>query len=1095
VKRALVVLSLMIGAPARAAQDPPAPAPEQAEFFEKRIRPVLTEKCFKCHSDQAEKLKGALHLDTREGVLKGGANGPAVVPGDPDRSLLIKAVRWVDEDLKMPPKEKLKPDQIADFEQWVRMGAPDPRGREAKRGIDPEKVKNHWAFKPPREAAPPAVKNSAWTRTPIDAFLLAKLEEKGLVASPEADRRALIRRVTYDLTGLPPSPEEIDSFLADGTPDAYEKLVERLLASPHYGERWGRHWLDVARYADTKGYVYGDREESRFVHAHAYRDWVVRAFNEDLPFDRFLILQLAADRASDDRRDLAAMGYLTVGRRFINNIHDIIDDRIDTMARGMMAITIACARCHDHKFDPIPTADYYSLYGVFYGSAERCLPIADVPKSADGEAYEKELQKRQDALQKLFEKKRDALLDRLRSQSEMYLKAAAEVEKLTTEEFYQNIEANDVNPVVARHWHTYLFHLRKDFHPIFALWHAMSAVPEKDVAEKSRAWLAENGAKLNPKVAEAFAGEPPASMKDVASRYGKLLASIHKKWKEADQQKLQALEDPAEESLRQVLYSARSPIALPPGALSEIEWFFDEGTRVELGKAQRAIDQWNIDAKGAPPHAAILEDRPQQQNPRIFRRGNPANKGEEVTRHFLSLFGGQAFAEGSGRLELAKAVASAANPLTARVWVNRVWAHHFGQPLVRTPSDFGLRSEPPTHPELLDWLAVRFVKDGWSTKKLHRLILLSSAYRQSSADHPENRRIDADNRLLWRANRRRLDFEATRDSLLAASGLLDLTMGGRPAKLESGSRRRTIYGFIDRLNLANMYRAFDFASPDAHSPQRFTTTVPQQALFMMNSPFIVAQARGLLARVEAEKEPEARIRALYRIVYGRAPTEHEMALARPVVDAPIAQPLPVRKTDWLYGYGEVDEATGKVKSFERLPHFTGSAWQGGPALPDPALGWVFLTAQGGHAGNDLQHAAIRRWVAPRDGTVTVSGTVAHKTKTGNGIHARLSSSRHGEVGSWSLKQLEAEMKLKGLEVKKGDTLDFVVDFRGEITDDEFAWAPVIQMSKPEAATQGGDVPAEWSAAAEFTGPPPVPLSPWEKYAQVLLLANEFVFID
>ncbi len=1100
----VLLAALFLAPPTAPAQEPPPAADSEGiEFFESKVRPLFAARCASCHSARAQKLKGNLRLDTREGLSKGGDRGPVLVPGDPDRSLLVQAVRWTDEDLRMPPKEKLAPAQVADLEAWVRRGAPMPASGAKAAGPDLAKARAHWAFQPSKDHAIPAVRSPALVRTPVDAFLLARLEERGMSFSPPADRRSLLRRVTADLTGLPASPGEIEAFLADESPDAYEKAVERLLASPHYGERWGRHWLDVARYADTKGYVYADREESRFVHSYVYRDWVVRAFNEDMPFDRFLLLQLAADQIvpGGEKRDLAAMGYLTVGRRFINNIHDIVDDRIDTVGRGMMALTLACARCHDHKFDPIPTADYYSLYGVFTGSAESTVCLEDSPaRTPDYEAFEKELRKRQDALRALFEKKRDALLERLRTQAPMYLAAALQAEKLPTEEFYQLLAPEDVNPVVARQWHLAILRARAAFHPVFAAWHAFQAIPEKELAAKAPGWLAGNGAKLNPKVAAAFAAAP-ASMKEVAERYGRLFVEVHKKAKAG------ALEDPADRELHQVLAGADSPIALPPGAISEVEWFFEESARVEMGKAQRAIDQWIIDSKGAPPHAAILSDRPLQQNPRVFRRGNPANKGEEVIRRSLSLFGARPFEKGSGRLELARAIASPENPLTARVWANRVWLHHFGQGLVRTPSDFGLRSEPPSHPELLDWLARRLVAEGastplgmnWSTKRLHRLIVLSTAYRQSSEDVPAFRSSDPEDRLLWRFPRRRLDWESLRDSFLAVSGELDRAIGGKPVSLLKPpfSTRRTLYGFIDRLNVPGVFRSFDFAGVDAHSPQRFETTVPQQALFLMNGAFLAERARAVAARPEVAgaADPAARARALYRLLYGRAPSDGELELGVRFQGRPIAVPIVVTPGPWSYGFGEFDPATERIKGFTPLPYFTGSAWQGGRDLPDPALGWVTLTAQGGHAGNDLAHAAVRRWTAPRDGTVTVSGTVAHRTKGGNGIRARLVSSRHGELGSWSLKQLEAEMKIKGLEVKKDDTLDFAVDFRGEITDDEFSWAPVVTMAKPATAANPNEPAPEWSAAPDFSGPPPRPLSPLEKYVQTLLLTNEFVFLD
>ncbi len=1083
---AALLAALALGGASLAQEQAPKISAEDADFFESKVRPVLVERCYECHSAKAEKPKGHLLLDTREGTLKGGDQGPAFVAGDPDRSPLVKAVRWADEDFRMPPKKKLSKDEIAALEEWVKRGAPDPRATRPAGGMDFAKARQHWAFQPVKDPPIPAIKAKTLVASPVDAFLLAELEKRGLTFSPPSEKLPLLRRVTYDLTGLPSTAEEIDAFLKDTTPAAFERVVDRLLASPHYGERWGRQWLDVARYADTKGYVYADREESRFVHSYVYRDWVVRAFNEDMPYDRFLMLQLAADGlVGDDKRDLAAMGFLTVGRRFINNIHDIIDDRIDTTGRGMMALTISCARCHDHKFDPVPTADYYSLYGVFLGSGEKTVCLEPAPKATDDyKAYEVELKKRQEALQKLWEKKRDALLERLRTQAPMYLAAVTQIEKYPTEEFYTNVEANDVNHVVARAWHAYIFQSRNGVHPVWGAWHAFQAIPEKELAARAPKWIEENGAKLDPKIAALFA-TAPTSMKDVAERYGKLFVEIHKK-------KEPAAED---EALRNVLYGADSPIALPPGAIAEVEWFFDEGTRVELGKAQRVIDQLIIDHKAAPPHAAILEDRPLQRNPRIFRRGNPANKGEEVPRQYLAFFSGpkrEPFQSGSGRLEMAKAIASAENPLTARVYVNRAWIGHFGAGLVRTPSDFGLRSEPPTHPELLDFLAKRFVEGGWSVKKLHKLILLSTAYTQSSGDAPAARAIDPENKLLWRYPRRRLDFEQMRDSFLAASGELDLSIGGKPQAF-TGSQRRALYGFIDRLNVPGLLRSFDFASVDAHSPQRYLTTVPQQALFLMNSSFMVERSRAVSKRVEGA--PEARVRALYRLLFGREPEEREVAVGLKFLEAQEPPPVVYKPGAWQYGWGEVDEKTQKVKEFHPLAHFTGSAWQGGPAWPDPATGWAQVTAAGGHTGDDLQHAVIRRWTAPRDLQITISGTVQHKPKEGSGIHARLISSRSGEIASWNLKTLEAEMKIKGLEVKKDETLDFVVDCRNKLGYNDFLWAPVITPAKSAAANAGEPEIKEWNASAEFGGPPAAPLTTLERYAQTLLLTNEFMFLD
>jgi Protein of unknown function (DUF1549)/Protein of unknown function (DUF1553)/Planctomycete cytochrome C len=1140
------------------------------DWFENKIRPVLVERCYKCHSSQSDKLKGGLLLDSRAGMLKGGESGqPAIVPGDAERSRLIEAIRYKNEDLQMPPPKqgKLSEEQIAHFVAWVNMGAPDPRTNQTSNPAPPLIAnantrsiiqKRHWAFQLPREPALPNVKLKSWPKTPLDYFILARLEEKGLKPSPPADKRTLIRRATSDLTGLPPTAGETDAFLQDPSPKAYEKVVDRLLASPRYGERWGRYWLDVARYSDTKGYVY-DREEKRFVHSHVYRDWVIRAFNQDLPYDQFLIQQIAADQLpsrldpqlSEMKPQLAAMGFLTVGRRFLGVVHDIIDDRIDVLARGTMGLTLGCARCHDHKFDPIPTKDYYSLYGVFYNSTEQTVSLVDQPeRTKEYEEYEKELRTRQAKLNKTFEAKRNELTDRLRARVADYLLAVLEVAKLPSEEFYAIMAPDDLNPVIARRWEAYLFKTRAGFHPIFAPWHAYAALAGKDFPAKAPevyqrfASVQDAGQRVNPLVLQAFSGTPPASMREVAQRYGKLLSEVDKAWREAlkiaatNQTAPPATLDPNQEPIRQVLYAPDSPASVPRGAMVDNEWFFDENTRVELSKLHAQIDKWIIEAPGAPPHALILADRETPRNARVFIRGNPANKGDEVPRQFLEVLSGpnrRPFQLGSGRLELARAIASRDNPLTARVMVNRVWLHHFGSGLVRTPSDFGTRCEPPSHPELLDWLATRFGDGGWSIKSVHRLIMLSSVYQQRSdfepaaepnlrpaGSHPASAsklapsppvretlsalKADPNNRLLWRMNRQRLDFESMRDSLLAVSGELDLRVGGKPVDLFARPvpTRRTVYGFIDRQFLPGAFRIFDFANPDLHSPQRSDTTVPQQALFFMNSPFLVERSRALASRpeVRAAKQPEERIQQLYRIVFQRPATARQVEAALGFLKAAQADPPPEPPkpvvTAWQYGYGEFDESARRVTNFQTLPHFTGDAWQGGPNWPDPKLGWVQLTADGGHAGNDLQHAAVRRWLAPRDLIVSVSGTVRHEQEPGDGIRAFIVSSRSGLLASWTLHNQKEETRLPKVELRKGDSLDFVVDFRANLNSDMFKWAPVIQLAQPAAPVAGSDDVFEWSAKKEFRGPPAEPakpLSAWEQYAQALLLSNEFLFVD
>ncbi|HEV8379108.1 MAG TPA: DUF1553 domain-containing protein, partial [Tepidisphaeraceae bacterium] len=572
------------------------------------------------------------------------------------------------------------------------------------------------------------------------------------------------------------------------------------------------------------------------------------------------------------------------------------------------------------------------------------------------------------------------------------------------------------------------------------------------------------------------------------------------------------LPDPALEQLRHILYGPGSPAVVPPGSFADIEFFFDEGGREQIFKLQGEIDRWVISAAGAPPHALILEDRPVQQNPRILKRGNPASKGDEVPRQFLSILAGpnrKPFQHGSGRLELAEAIASKDNPLTARVIVNRIWMWHFGHGLASTPSDFGTRCETPSHSELLDYLAVHFMNDGWSIKKLHRLIMLSATYQQSSEDDPSRIALDPENRLLSRMNRTRLDFEAMRDSFLFASGDLDLTMGGRAVEMfkQPFAKRRSIYGLVDRQFLPATFRTFDFANPDIHAPVRIDTTVPQQALFLMNSPFIIERSRALATRPEMTSisDPAQKIQKLYQLLFQRAPTSQQLHAGLQFIDLASKEPPPPpppkpKPSDWQYGYGQFDEATGKVTSFIALPHFTGDSWQGGPQWPDAALGWVRITADGGHAGNDFAHAAIRRWVAPRNCTISISGTVQHDVKEGNGIRARIVSSRSGELASYSLLNQSAETKFEPIEVKAGDSIDFLVDFKGDLNSDQFKWSPTVKCTdkpKEKEKTEATQL-TEWSAKKDFSGPPPappVPLDAWGKYAQVLMLSNEFIFVD
>ena len=722
-----------------------------------------------------------------------------------------------------------------------------------------QQVRDHWAFQPVTNPVPPEV-GPGWAQNAVDQFVLRRLTLANMEPAKRADRRTLIRRATMDLTGLMPTYAEVQQFVADDSPEAWPKLIDRLLASQHYGERWARHWLDVARYSDTRGYRFGGRDRI-YPYAYTYRDYVVRAFNEGLPFDQFVIQQLAADHLElgEDKRPLAAMGFLALGRRFLDRQDEIIDDRIDVVTRGLMGFTVSCARCHDHKYDPIPTADYYSLHGVFNSSMEPAkLPLLgsrSLPKEhgAYQEARAKQEQAIEDFRSRTLAQKRREL--RTRAVDYMIAVREAEEKKLSDGPFKQLLTARKLNHIVANNWRRKLGDWKTNNHPLFAAWHGAN--------KKSHALIDLNAG-------------------DLLGQYRKLFTEATKRWEAALKQNPEAtgLPDPQWESVRLVLYGPDSPAKvneqLSPSNPNSLLF----SVRNRLNQMNGQLSKLAADHPGAPPRAHVLVDKPNPVNPYIYIRGTAGNRGPAVPRQFLEHLAPdrKPFAEGSGRLELAKAIVHPDNPLTARVLVNRVWAHHFGKGLVLTPSDFGLRAQPPSHPELLDWLAHRFMQEGWSIKELHCLIMLSATYQQASDNRPAFVEIDPANRLLWKMNRQRISFEALRDTVLQASGDLDLKIGGRPEKIHThpGSKRRTVYGYVDRQNLPALFRAFDFANPDAHCPKRYENIVPQQALFLMNSPFMIAQSEQMLKATAPNPLGQARVKLLYQKLFQRSPETDEL---------------------------------------------------------------------------------------------------------------------------------------------------------------------------------------------------------------------------
>ena len=1085
----------------------PVVAQDDAHFFESHVRPVLVEKCVGCHSDQ--KQSGGLRLDSREAMLKGGDSGAAMIPGDLSASHIIQAIRY-DGDLQMPPENELPDAEKQALIQWVESGAVWPQNAAPMKALRNDLTKAHWAFQPVKRAEVPAITSadSARVRTPIDAFILARLNEANLTMSDEADRRTLIRRAFCTLTGLPPTAADVENFINDSNPKAWENLIDRLLAAPTHGQHWARHWLDIARYADTKGYVYA-REERFWIHAWSYRDWVVDALDGDMPYDRFLLLQLAADQVPDrTSEDLAAMGFLTLGRRFLGVKRDIIDDRIDVVCRGTMALTVGCARCHDHKYDPIPTADYYSLYGVFDSCREKIVPLPNSQMQDD--AFQTELKKRTDALETLRQERRVSTSARVRSRIGDYLQAQRELQKYPEEGFDQILELGDLLPSFVHRWRDYLRDagLRND--PVFVAWHRYAGIPDNDFAQQTadatQSLHELSPDRINPHVASAFAS-PPTSFSEVVARYTTLFQNIDAQWQaelkkaESTSELPQALASQPDEQLRRLLYGPGSLCEVPDEPVVHTEYDFDSGTCNELWKLRGEVDRLIIAAGSEPRYATIIEDREVPSEPRIFKRGNSANKGDDVPRRFLELISGpdrKPFEHGSGRLEMAQAIIDPTNPLTARVMVNRVWAHHFGAGLVATPGDFGIRAEPPSHPELLDWLTSEFIASGWSLKTLHRMIVLSAVYQQSSdgpgdaAELVHARTIDPMNRRLWHMNGHRLSFEEMRDSMLAVSGQLDQRSGGKPSDLftKPFPVRRTLYGLVDRQYLPGTLRMFDFANPDLPIPKRSETTVPQQSLFLMNHPLSLECAKELAKSLPEELHAGDQVRALYQRVLQRDPTAEQLAAAHELLTAVVPEKpaAPMTAADWSYGFGTYDEASQRVADFTALPHFTGDAWQGSDAWPDAVLGWVQLTAKGGHPGNDRAHASVRRWTAPAAMTIAIQSELKHEPAVGDGIRAFIVSSKMGALQSTKAYQQTLPLNVKSLEVMPGDAIDFVVDIGETLNSDQFLWTCSIRSAAAES-------PRNWNSETDFLHDANELLSPLEQLAQVLMCSNEFLFVD
>jgi mono/diheme cytochrome c family protein len=821
---------------------------DSTEDFENRVRPLLAKNCYACHRQTA---MGGLRLDSRDAILKGGASGPAAVAGKPDESLLVQAVEQTHEHLKMPPTGKMKAEETAILRQWVSDGlfwpaeAPTQTSSASSNEyvITPEH-RSFWSFQPVKRPAIPAVKGKALTA--IDAFVLERIEKEGLIAAPRADKRSLIRRATIDLTGLPPTPEEVNAFLKDDSADAFAKVVDRLLASPHYGERWARHWLDIARYGDD---IFLSTEDKAYPNSWRYRNWVIHALNRDMPYDTFVKAQLAGDQIGEP----AGTGFYALSP-------EMQDDRVDATTRGFLGLTVACAQCHDHKFDPIPQKDFYSLQGVFTNTKLDEFPLADKTKVEDWNSRKKVLDKAEETLKKFYERQGQEIGEMLAARTDEYLLAARGL-----------TPASDLDTDTLARWKKYLGDPRKD-HPLLKAWY------EAKTDERIRAEAAKlkqlvleiiDEKKLVDKKNEIIVGLDP-ERRDLA---GATLVSL-------DRDKYILWRDLFAKAAQDAGGVRKTPDGTFYVGDKTVDRFLHGMWKDHVTLLRKQVETAKAALPEKYPFYQIVSDLDKIAESRVFQRGDPNNPGAKVDRQFLMILSPgerKPFTKGAGRLELAEAIASKENPLTARVFVNRVWMHHMGRGIVATPSNFGQLGERPTHPELLDYLAFEFMNNGWSIKKLHREIMLTDVYARSAREIEENKSKDASNVWLWRANRRRLDAEALRDSMLFASGRLDPEPAERPAEPLAKTNKRTVYGFVGRRKLDGMLALFDFPSPVSTSEARMTTNVPPQRLFLMNSPFVEEQAKALAARVTGADDA-GKIKNAYALLYGRDPEQREVQL-------------------------------------------------------------------------------------------------------------------------------------------------------------------------------------------------------------------------
>ena len=889
-------------------------APATPDIFENRVRPILANNCYGCHASTA---LGGLRLDSAEGMKKGGKRGPAVVAGDPETSWLIKAIRHTDDNLKMPFGAKLKAGDIADLESWVKAGAVWPAtagaAKAASTGFINEERRQFWSFLPLKAPKEPAVKDAKWPKTSIDRFVLARLEQEGLHPVGQANKHDLLRRATLDLTGLLPAPDDYAAFEKDTASNAFAKTIDRLLATPAYGERWGRIWLDVARYGedDYRSLNFNPKGYRPYPNAWTYRDWVIQAFNDDLPYDKFIEAQLAGDLmdAKTRHKTIAATGFLGLGPWYFDNGSNEVTraderhDRVDVVTRGFLGLTVQCARCHDHKYDPILQSDYYALAGVFYNTIYEEYPLAPKKTVEEFTRIEEDLDKKQKILMDYQQGLGNQLSRSLAMKTANYVMGVWEATSKQKKEVAQIVDSRKLDYELLERWIRYMGKATEKYHNKDAFQALMkkgggtkdeaqkladklqeeviaAMIEQNEIDDENRVIVDKDVVGTKPK---KRTNKPSnfVSNKDFNPGSDLLLKALPDQqnafWTEVFQRELKDQDDPN---------AMEMPMGRGnPGVLMFRGWSLESrvgaDAQARLKMIQDDIEATRKKIEPGYPFVHGVKDAAKPQDIKLALRGNPDTLGDVVPRHFLTILSkGDAtpLTEGSGRLKLAHLITE--QPIAMRVMANRIWKSHMGTGIVDTPSNFGVGGERPTNPELLEYLAQSFVSSGLSVKKLHREIMLSAAYQLSTANDVAGSEKDSGNRLYWRANRKRMDAEQVRDSILQVSDHLNDQLGGPSKELTPDYHRRTVYGQVSRYKLDTYLQLFDFPTPNISAEKRFTTTVPLQRLFLMNSDFVQLEAEALAKRAANEPTNRARIQKLYALVYGREakPAEIEAGL-------------------------------------------------------------------------------------------------------------------------------------------------------------------------------------------------------------------------